>query len=50
MTVVLWRDCTGSGKTSDDVTDAQRAPADKAMGSEVKGLPCWLQTALWLCL
>lgn len=36
MTVVLWRDCTGSGKTSDDVTVAQRAPADKATGSEVK--------------
>lgn len=36
MTVVLWRDCTGSGKTSDDVIEAKRAPADKAMGSEVK--------------
>lgn len=35
-TVVLWRDCTGSGKTSGDVTEAQRAPADKAQGSEVK--------------
>lgn len=38
MTVVLWRDCTGSAKTGDYVIQAQAQPPppNKANGSGVK--------------
>lgn len=51
MTAVLWRDCTGSGKKKKQAMTSfrhRKLPTKDALRPEV--LPCWLQTAPWLCL